>query len=213
MRLGIVSDIHCNIEGLDRALERMGPVDELLCAGDAIYQFRFSNEVIVRLREVGARFILGNHEEILLSDAGVRARESPKVDRELLAWASEHPNTLRTQVDGKTLLMFHATPWEPRRDYLYPSSSELQKLAHLEADFVIYGHTHYQLERRIGNALVINPGSAGEPRDPNNDFQLSYAVLDTSDESVTFDSFPDPTRVVARHSGIVRPSNNGAADA
>ena len=202
MRLGILSDIHCNIEALDTALARMGPVDELLCAGDAVYQFRFSNEVVARLRERGARFILGNHEEILLSAAGVRARESPKVDRELLAWTSAHPNTLRTTLDGKTLFMFHATPWEPYRDYLYPSSAELQKLAHLEADFVIYGHTHYQLERRIGDALVINPGSAGEPRDPHNGFQLSYAVLDTIDESVTFDNFPDPTRVVARHSGV-----------
>ena len=80
-------------------------LDELLCAGDAIYQFRFSNEVIARLREVGARFILGNHEEILLSDAGVRAREASTVDRELLAWTNEHPRTLRVTIDGKTLFI------------------------------------------------------------------------------------------------------------
>jgi len=49
MRLGIVSDVHGNIEALDIAIEQMGAVDELLCAGDACYQFRFSNEVCGRL--------------------------------------------------------------------------------------------------------------------------------------------------------------------
>ena len=62
MLLGIVADIHCNVGGLRQALDRMGPVDQLLCAGDAIYQFRFSNEVIELLRERDARYILGNHE-------------------------------------------------------------------------------------------------------------------------------------------------------
>ncbi len=205
MRIGIVSDIHCNIAGLDRALKLMGPVDEILCVGDAVYQFRFSNDVVGRLREIGARFILGNHEEILLGPDGGRAREAANVDRELLAWTQEHPNQLRVVVDGKSLLMFHATPWEPYREYLYPGDSALERLAHLDADFVIYGHTHYQLERRIGSALIVNPGSAGEPRDPRNDFQLSYAVLDTVDEAVTFGSFPDPTRIVAKHSGVVPP--------
>src|SRR3990172_5995152 len=55
MRLGIISDVHCNHEALRIALERMGPVDELLCAGDAVYQFRFSNEVMRILRERQAR--------------------------------------------------------------------------------------------------------------------------------------------------------------
>ena len=55
MRLGIISDIHCNHEALRIALDRMGPVDELLCAGDAVYQFRFSNEVMRILRERQAR--------------------------------------------------------------------------------------------------------------------------------------------------------------
>ncbi len=55
MRLGIVSDIHCNIQGLDEALARMGEIDQLWCAGDSVFQFRWSNEVVARLRELGAR--------------------------------------------------------------------------------------------------------------------------------------------------------------
>jgi len=201
MRLGIVSDVHGNIEALDIAIEQMGAVDELLCAGDACYQFRFSNEVAARLREVGARYVLGNHEEILLSPAGIRAQESARVDQELLEWTRSQPSTIQVEVGGKRLLMFHATPWQPNRDYLYPSSPELRKLAAEEADYIIYGHTHYQMARRIGRALVINPGSTGDPRDPNNDFQVSYAVLDTETDAVEIGNFPDPTRTIAKHSG------------
>ncbi len=201
MRLGIVSDIHGNLTALDRALDRMGPVDELLCAGDAFYQFRFSNEVVARLKEIDARYVLGNHEDILLSAAGQRAQEADGVDRELLQWVRAQPHYLRVQVDGKRLLMFHATPWAPNRDYLYASSPDFQRLAREDADLIIYGHTHHQTVRRLGSALVINPGSVGEPRDPNNDFQVSYAVLDTETDLVHIDNFPDPTRHIAKHSG------------
>lgn len=53
MRIGIVSDLHGNIHGLDMALDRMGTVDEVWCAGDAFDQDRFSNAVVGRLREIG----------------------------------------------------------------------------------------------------------------------------------------------------------------
>ncbi len=201
MRIGIVSDIHDNIEALDQAIENMGTLDELICAGDACYQFRFSNAVAERLRECGARYVLGNHEDILLSPAGIRAQQSPKVNQELLEWTRDHPQWLRTAVSGKRLLLFHATPWEPYKEYLYPNSPDLKRLADDEADIIIFGHTHYQLEARIGGALVINPGSTGEPRDPGNDFQVSYAVLETETDEVTFGNFPDPTRVIRQHSG------------
>ena len=72
MKLGIVSDLHCNIDGLDRALEAMGAIDALLCLGDSISEYSFSNEVIGRLRELHALTILGNHEEVFLGPAGVR---------------------------------------------------------------------------------------------------------------------------------------------
>ena len=70
MRLGIVSDIHSNAPGLQRALELLGDVDELLCLGDSIFEYRFSNEVVALLRQRGAHVIQGNHEEVFFSPAG-----------------------------------------------------------------------------------------------------------------------------------------------
>ena len=192
MRIGIVSDLHGNIEGLNLALERMGAVDEVLCAGDAFDQYRFSNEVVARLREIGARYILGNHEEVLLSPQGVRAQERDYVDGNLLEWARERPRTIRTRVDGKTLFMFHSTPWEPYGEYLYPHDRELGRLGDLDADFAIYGHTHTRLARQIDGTLVVNPGSAGVPTDNGAGRHLSYAVLDTRSGEVSFDDFDAP---------------------
>jgi hypothetical protein len=49
VKLGIVSDLHCNFNGLTRALDIMGQIDELLCLGDSIYEYPFSNEVVASL--------------------------------------------------------------------------------------------------------------------------------------------------------------------
>jgi hypothetical protein len=51
VRIGIVSDIHSNEQGLRLALDGMGDVDELLCLGDAIFEYKFSNEVVGLLKE------------------------------------------------------------------------------------------------------------------------------------------------------------------
>jgi predicted phosphodiesterase len=45
------------------------------------------------------------------------------------------------------------------------------------------------MAQRIGRALVINPGSAGDARDHANGRRLSYAVLDTASDEVLFDNF------------------------
>lgn len=191
MKLGIVSDLHCNARGLLRALDLMGDIDELICLGDSIYDFRFSNAVVRSLRERGATVILGNHEEGFFGPPGARARARPEIDRTLLDWLAGQPLRRRFTVSGKTLLLVHSTPWEPRGAYVHPHSALLERFAEAEADVVLYGHTHCQLVRRVGRVLVVNPGSAGEARDAKNGRQLSCAVLDTASEEVVILDFPD----------------------
>jgi putative phosphoesterase len=191
LRIGIVSDLHCNHRGLRRALDLMGNIDELICLGDSIYEYRFSNEVVQLLKDRNVLTILGNHEEGFFGPQGARARAAEWIDRGLLDWLAERPHRIELEFAGKKLLAVHSTPWEPRGTYVYPHSSLLDRFAEADADFVLYGHTHHQLVRRVGRALVINPGSAGEARDTGNDRQLSCAVLDTVSEEVAIDNFPD----------------------
>lgn len=192
MRVGIVSDLHCNLRGLDLALEAMGDVEELLCLGDSIFEYQFSNEVVARLIERRAHIIQGNHEEVFMSPAGIRARERPGIDPALLGFLAEQPHRRTLELGTKRLLLIHSTPWEPRGDYVHPHSAKLERFAEADADIVLYGHTHCQLVKRVGNVLVINPGSAGDARDSRNDRKLSCAVLDTVSEEVTVIDYPDP---------------------
>jgi putative phosphoesterase len=191
LKIGIVSDVHCNQAGLLQALDILGDIDELICLGDSIYEYRFSNEVVRLLRDRGAHTILGNHEEGFLGPQGARARHPDWIDRSLLQWLAARPRRLELNVGGKKLLVVHSTPWEPRGTYVYPHSSLLERFGEADADFVLYGHTHHQLVRRIGKVLVINPGSAGEARDSSNGRQLSCVMVDTATEEVVVTDFPD----------------------
>jgi putative phosphoesterase len=198
VRVGIVSDIHCNAAGLGRALALMGNIDTLLCLGDSIYEYRFSNDVVALLKEHEAETILGNHEECFFGPQGERARARHGIDPTLAAWLSEQPLRQTLTIGGKRLLLVHSTPWEPRGTYVHPGSSLLDRFAEADADIVVYGHTHHQLARRVGRVLVINPGSTGEGRDTRNQWQLSCAVLDTVSEEVQLIDFPDPLRAEQR---------------
>ncbi|MCA8927319.1 MAG: metallophosphoesterase family protein [Alphaproteobacteria bacterium] len=178
MKIGIVSDIHGNMAGLQKAVDLMGAVDELLCLGDSIYDYRFSNEVIGWLREHEIPTILGNHEWGFLGPQGERARAAAWVDQDLVAWLEAQPYRMELERCGQRILMVHSTPWEPYGDYVLPGSRDLRRFGEAGADIVLYGHTHQQVAERFGDVLVVNPGSAGDARDTRNGRQLSCAVLD-----------------------------------
>lgn len=184
MRIGIVSDIHGNMAGLLKAVELMGAVDELLCLGDTIYDYRFSNEVVGWLRDNDIPTILGNHEWGFLGPQGARARAASWVDQDLVAWLEAQPYRMELQRHGQRILMVHSTPWEPQGAYVLPGSKDLQRFGEADADIVLYGHTHQQVAERVGDVLVVNPGSAGDARDSRNGRQLSCAVLDLAEGDV-----------------------------
>jgi putative phosphoesterase len=193
MLIGIVADIHGNAAAMRTAIAAMeSTVDEILVAGDAFSDHRFSNEVVDEIRMTRARYVLGNHELALLSPAGVRARTSARVSPERLAFVAEQGTQLRTSIGGKSLLMVHGSPWEPYGDYLAPTNPRFQRCDELDADFLITGHTHLAFTARFGRTLVINPGSLGRSDDPERRETVTYAVLDTDAESAEMCEFDNP---------------------
>jgi putative phosphoesterase len=189
MRVGIVSDVHGNTAGLATALARMGDVDLLLCAGDVVEEFRFVNEAVALLRDRDAVCVLGNHDLGLLGAHGERARAAAHVDHGLVEWLRSRPMRVELDLDGRRLVMTHASPVAPGMPYVFPHSPELAKFAAVDADWIVVGHSHRQMVERVGRALVINPGSVGQARDPHNGKRLSYAVLDTTSGDVVVDDY------------------------
>lgn len=181
MRLGLIADIHGNYEGLMEALDDMGSVDEVLCAGDAVFQYTFSNQVFDVIRKMGIRAVLGNHEAVILSPGAERLRNSGAILPQNLRFLQSMPEILETRVNGKKLLMVHGSPWSPLKEYVFPTSNRLDEIPQLGVDILILGHTHVPMIKQIGRTLVINPGSCGLARNMS---ELTYAILDTeSDEA------------------------------
>ena len=175
MLVGVVSDIHCNVEGLRAAVAAMGRIDDLICLGDSICDYRFSNEVVAQLREYGAHVIQGNHETGFYGPNGDRARQAAWIDKVQFDWLRDQPQELSLDMGGRKIHVVHSTPWVPRGEYVYPKNPRLQRFGESGADFVLYGHTHMQVVARFERTLVVNPGTAGDPRfGPT----MSCAVLD-----------------------------------
>ncbi len=194
MLLGVVSDVHCNVEALDHALaDLQGRVDEILLAGDGVYEYRFCNEVVDAARRLGMRYVLGNHEMVLLGPHGERARSAPGVDPASVTYLASVPERVEVGVgSGKKLCMVHGSPWEPYGDYLHASSPVFRRIDELEADFLVLGHTHVPMIERFGRTLVVNPGSLGESREAGERKMVTYAVVDTDSEEVEIVRFPNP---------------------
>ena len=177
MKIGIVSDVHATPQALRRTLEDMPSVDQVLCAGDVISDYRFCAETVDMLRRAGVRCIQGNHE------TGFFGGRNPdylrKCQREYapesLEFLARAPLSLELDAGAK-VLMVHASPWEPFDQYIYAHSPEISRFAQLPYDFVIFGHTHVPMIHQAGGVTVINPGSCSQPRDQ--DRRGSYAVLD-----------------------------------
>jgi len=138
MLVGIMSDVHCNAVAMKHALDEMGDsVDQILLAGDAVLQYRFSNEVIEAIRDNEITYVAGNHELTLLGPHGERARSAAEVRARNVDFMAAAPKRAEIQYAGKRLLMVHASPFAPFSDYLYAGSPHLARCAELDADFLV----------------------------------------------------------------------------
>ncbi|MBE3590996.1 MAG: metallophosphoesterase family protein [Firmicutes bacterium] len=139
MRIALFSDVHGNLTALEAVLEeleRLGPLDRRVCAGDVAFLGPSPAEVIERLREEKIDVVRGNTDDWLTIAAGLPrdARiagpavdppaESPgdhirlhmawcleRLGRDHLAWLNELPlQRSISPAPGADLLVVHATP-------------------------------------------------------------------------------------------------------
>ena len=193
MNIGLISDIHCNLSGFRSALDLLSDCDEILCAGDLLYQYRFSNEVLELIQEHGVRAIVGNHDKTILHTPFHPLRDSPTIDASQMRYLAELPSELIIDLGGLRLAMFHGSPWDEagsiQAQYVYPTDhSTLRRMSNVEADVIVLGHTHIPFHMTVGQALVVNSGSCGECRDGTE--TLSCMRLDTATREIELRRFP-----------------------
>lgn len=194
MKIGVISDIHGNVCALETVLQELvGKCDKLLCLGDITGYYPFVNEVFELIKDFDIQCIGGNHDYALLSDVPVRGnriacQSLDYVRRTILSTNFEFLQELTYRksmvVDRLKILMAHGSPQYPIDEYVYPDNFNTDQFINVDADFVLIGHTHIPMIKKIDTMLVVNPGSCGQPRDGNP--LASYATIDTENRAVIF---------------------------
>lgn len=201
MKIAVFSDIHGNYDAFQHAMRIIHSknVDAIFFLGDIVGYYYCSLDIINSLMSINNLYIvLGNHDELfiryydsknqkLLVDYKKKYGSSfedlaKKIDIFQYSFLKSIPISLRIELDGIVFLLLHGGPLEPLKQSIYPDNS-LKDFIGINADVVFTGHTHYRMNKRIGNLTVINPGSLGQPRDG---MPSSIVVYDTEKPEVDF---------------------------
>lgn len=165
-KIGIISDPHATPGPVKEALSifRQEGVEHVLCAGDIAGYGEAVDETVELLMANGCACVTGNHEAWYLD------RAADKEDSSTYRYLSGLPASLEMVVMGRGLYMVHASPpdsfmdgirlldeyGEPIDEQRAYWTGRLQGFTH---DVLVVGHTHQVFAERLGDTLVINPGS------------------------------------------------------
>ena len=195
MRVLLISDLHANLEAFEEILNHTS-YDEALCMGDLVDYGPNPVEVLVLLRYIKAKRVLGNHDAA--ASFKIDCRSSPAthaaavatregITRKLLVPKSlsllgKAERKLDLEYDGMKLRAVHAAPGDEL--YRYVTREDAGSLDMGGADLLVVGHTHTSYEVKKEGVWVVNPGSVGFPAD--GEPRASYAILDTKTKQIAF---------------------------
>jgi predicted phosphodiesterase len=157
MKIGIISDIHSNLEALTVVLdayEREG-ITEIICCGDVVGYGPNPNECIRLLDQRGVAGVRGNHDAAVLREVDLSLLDP--AGRKAIHWTRKElspegreylqrlPVTDRIQTTPLTIELVHGSPADPlwgrvhrRRDaYL------TFRVSDPEVQLLLFGHTHH----------------------------------------------------------------------
>jgi diadenosine tetraphosphatase ApaH/serine/threonine PP2A family protein phosphatase len=211
MRVGLLSDVHANLQALQAVLAEIDAnarADALWVTGDTVGYGADPSDVLALLRERGAVLVQGNHDRAVSTGEGLdwfheRAAEAARMHTKWLS--AEERDFLGGLPPIATIERFtlcHGSVRDPLWEYVTTASAAGASLAEATTPFACNGHTHVpalyveeQGQVRVALAspgapqalaprAMLNPGSVGQPRD--GDPRAAYAVLDTQDGTATF---------------------------
>jgi putative phosphoesterase len=235
MRILILADIHANWPALQAVREEY---DVCFFVGDLVDYGLEASPCIEWVRKNAGVSVRGNHDHGAAQSVAVSGRNGfkyltsvtrPLTQERLTAderrFLSSLPVTRRVTVDDKRFLLVHATPRDPLDEYAIADADFwARRLQNVDANVVCVGHTHHPYVLEVGDKLVINPGSIGQPRD--GDPRASYAVIEDNRvelKRVEYDveatirgiqesSLPEPAKAlladVLRSGGIAKPESS-----
>lgn len=151
MRYLILSDIHANLEALNKCKEMAeGKYGEVLCLGDLVGYGPDPNAAIEGIRGIARMIIRGNHDKACCGitdaeDFNTLARQATLWTRSELT--PENLGFLRTLPAGPVTMdgfeMVHGSPAD-EDEYIFGPGQAIPTLRALTLQVVLFGHTHFQ---------------------------------------------------------------------
>jgi putative phosphoesterase len=186
MRILVMADLHANWPAL-RAIEE--PFDVCFVLGDLVDYGLQPTPCIEWVRDRATHVVRGNHDHGVAQGVRVSGRSGFKyltgvtrqITQERISPADRRflgalPITKRVTLEKTQFLLVHATPRDPLDEYTIADVDFWKRrLDGVDANVICVGHTHHPYVLEVGDKLVINPGSVGQPRD--GDPRASYAVI------------------------------------
>lgn len=215
MKVLIFSDIHSNLEAI-RHITSTEKYDKAIFLGDIVDYGPNPAETMDLVMEEADYIVQGNHDYAVATGEDCHCapemHELSELTRTEISMKLLGDNDrkklggLKTQevahIDGRKVLMVHASPNNPLFGYLFSTEAEMvwKKPDFKEYDFIMVGHTHFPMFYR---GRIINPGSSGQPRDGN--WRPMYAMLETETGDLTFKRFSyDRDSMVDKLSGLLQ---------
>jgi predicted phosphodiesterase len=232
MRVAVLADIHGNLLALEAVAAdlRKRYADHVINLGDCVSGPLWPKETVERLIGWGWPTVRGNHDRWVTdlepdaqysSDAFARR----SLSSEQLAWLSNLPPNLNL-VDG--IFACHGRPDDDNAymlenvvgGHLALASREQisERIGTIGARVVLCGHSHIARIATTESAVVINPGSVGQPayEDPTEPAHVSetgspharYAILSLKSARVEAEIIAVP---YDHHAAAKRAEENGSA--
>lgn len=164
-RIGLISDPHAAAAPVEQALSLFAAenVDRVYCLGDIAGYGNETEQTVSLLQNYNCQSIMGNHEQWYLQKATGQQDQ-------LGQYFSSLPLVIDTRIEDTSLYFVHASPPDSVMDGIRLLDEQGQllgqevedwrdRLAGFAHDVLIVGHTHQVFAEKIGNTLVINPGS------------------------------------------------------
>ncbi len=196
MKYAMISDIHSNLEALQKAFEIIDneKIDEVICLGDIVGYGANPNECVDLVRSRCSTIILGNHDAAVLNP--LQSNDFNPIASKALQWTSEHfTDASRAllfslpMVERKGDILFvHSSPSSPELwDYIFDTEDAASAIQNFDQRICFIGHTHipgiFSRNGRVKSItreerFLINVGSIGQPRDRNP--MLAFGIFDSS---------------------------------
>ncbi|HEY6953239.1 MAG TPA: metallophosphoesterase family protein [Bacteroidota bacterium] len=195
MRFAIISDLHSNLEALQKALELIDQesVQEIVCLGDIVGYGADPNECVNLVRSRCRIVLRGNHDAAAVNP--LNAESFTRNARIAAEWTRQQlsPENRRyleglpytASRDG--ILFVHASPYQPESWFYVLSEEDLESaFQNFSEQLCFIGHSHFPgifseegPAKTVSRGLryLINVGSIGQPRDGN--AKLSFGIFDT----------------------------------